>query len=1081
MGAAESNPFRSTADEAAEQKPANQFVLELGDACKKGDVKEYHRLWYNARAVRERRKPQYDIDLMADKVMEYIKFAFRHKQTVWRQEGIKAACTLLYLPEARKALKDSDFIGSVLLITLPDDDSDEDSSKDELAEEKQAEYQILAATTVQQMAAYGEFHYTLCCTAVLNFLCIVLYQVPRAVEIVTDTFVELAANEKNLIVLMEGSVGDILESFFKGVKFVKPPEQDIDEVEQWARNMRAFSHCANVLGTLIKYGHQCQVDIPTIFRVYAHALGLDDELEIAVERTDMPDNVQLLSMMARLFYWLCRRRAKDFESLLYSAAPQPLGPTTRGLDFVLKAMAEMWTRCIKTHFVLQSVKASGDSGTSYTREYEAFCVDDLDGTKKLEPDSDEVAVKVQNAERRLCYTNCTLWMLLPTPKLRWKLRDRGLSKLYLAFDLRSEKHFDYILSTVRHVVDVPQSQECHEFVSFFGQQLLCLVDDSLNSRSSSVEHAVLIALLDAISVLAMQRDMQSVLAKWNVFGKFSRVLAVSKGKGDTKAMELSVLRTLAEVSAHPGHRLSWVATSTGSATNGSTTHPPREEFTKQLQGKMGASDDNVKTIASLLLTIFQESKFRKDPEEIGSTFQSIFDWWQVNTTARFEEERDAHIECSDQSLREPVNTKPTRSLQELLKVAWLRKEANCALTSMETMKFCAPHECVLALSLFSRLALEPKFKRLFDHTTIEALLRCICVGIWAEAREAAATLANLMWLPDLREEHLVCWLKFDSPKCITVDASNVLLPLKYGSPRPVDIGKGMYKAYWGIQFEPGTCVTLHRYGLKTHAIPGTLTSASPSDTFANTARRPYEWLGTGPNERHFTLTCWFYWPPVTSTTFKTDKVLVQTCELGISQIYIDCETEPGKPVWTIVDDQRIRRPLQTPNLNPGWHMLALVSSTKDCKDNPFDGTKFFLDEWRCTLKNVWVTNEFYQVGNDTGDGGKKPFGLITDFRIYARALGDNEIKAIARATDESDHPDAIARTLAKMDAATILAQRLDVPDSAAECLRALGSLATLSGQRAKIFSVCGRRALQMLDSPLPMIQRQASRLVSNLS
>ncbi|CAE8676914.1 unnamed protein product, partial [Polarella glacialis] len=85
------------------------------------------------------------------------------------------------------------------------------------------------------------------------------------------------------------------------------------------------------------------------------------------------------------------------------------------------------------------------------------------------------------------------------------------------------------------------------------------------------------------------------------------------------------------------------------------------------------------------------------------------------------------------------------------------------LTSIDTLQYCAPYECVIALTMFSRLALEPKFKRLIFKHALEALLGCICTGIWPEAREAAATLANLMWLPGLDNERLVCWLKFDGP------------------------------------------------------------------------------------------------------------------------------------------------------------------------------------------------------------------------------------------------------------------------------------------------------------------------------
>merc|ERR1712151_335974 len=101
--------------------------------------------------------------------------------------------------------------------------------------------------------------------------------------------------------------------------------------------------------------------------------------------------------------------------------------------------------------------------------------------------------------------------------------------------------------------------------------------------------------------------------------------------------------------------------------------------------------------------------------------------------------------------------------------------------------------------------------------------------------------------------------------------------------------------------------------------------------------------------------------------------------------------------------------------------------------------------------------------------------------IYGGELEDKEVQDLAKAIDTSQHPNPIARVLAKKDAANILAQRLDVPDSAAECLRALGSLATLASQRAKIYEVCGRQLPKMLESPLPMIQRQATRLLNNIT
>jgi len=349
-------------------------------------------------------------------------------------------------------------------------------------------------------------------------------------------------------------------------------------------------------------------------------------------------------------------------------------------------------------------------------------------------------------------------------------------------------------------------------------------------------------------------------------------------------------------------------------------------------------------------------------------------------------------------------------------------------------------------------------------------------------------LANLMWLPDWKEEKLVCWLKFDGPNCITVDAANCLLPVKTGNPRPVDMGKGMYKSMWGIEFVEGSCITLHPDGLRTTQIPCTLTSAPTLDTLACTSKRPYAWLGSEPDSKHFTITCWFYWP---ANPTPGDKVLIQTTPRPksppIASLYVECEEKDNQRewLWIMVDRHEVKRVIRTPKLMQGWHSMAVVSSTRTHHKHPFEGTKFFLDEWSVPLKQVWMPNDFYVIGNFSGtyEGGegKKPFGLITDFRIYGSTLSDSAIKAIAQSSDTESHPDEIVRTLAHMDAATILAQRLDVPDSAAECLRALGSLATLASQRAKIYSVCGRDLLRMLDSPHPMIKRQAARLMTNMA
>lgn len=316
------------------------------------------------------------------------------------------------------------------------------------------------------------------------------------------------------------------------------------------------------------------------------------------------------------------------------------------------------------------------------------------------------------------------------------------------------------------------------------------------------------------------------------------------------------------------------------------------------------------------------------------------------------------------------------------------------------------------------------------------------------------------------------------------------MPVKSGNPKPVDIGKGMYKSSWGIEFVEGAAVCLHPKGLKTHQVPGMLTTASPSDTFKITSQKAYEWFSDQPRDadKWFTITCWFYWPPSKDSR---QRVLLQG---GASED----GTDNGKPIiflkrvgkedfqWYVTPTEGgkaapVEKAIKigVPKINPGWHMVSVVSSTVNNPEHPFDGTKFYIDEWCNPMDNIWIPNDFKYVGNS--DCHKEPFGLITDFRIYSRVLKDEDLKMMVRSKDTEMHPDKLTRELAKRDAASILALRLDVPDSAAECLRALGSLATLASQRAKIFSVCGRRVLQLLDSPLPMIQRQAARLINNIT
>eukprot|EP00435_Cladocopium_sp_Y103_P053058 s533_g16.t2 len=1254
-----------------------EFNAALDSACKEDDFAKYRALWEYIWVVRKDNQA-FDEALLADGGIKHLKYAFRHSDSTWREAGVRVCRTFFHNQEAREKLVLLDFVGSMMVLTMPKEGLDlEDDGGHDGAEE--FGFQLLAAETILEMADYPEFMPSLCSTSVLNFLCIALNQVPQAVETVTHTFVKISSDPQNLQVFLGGSVGDILESFFKSTSCNRPTNPAMQQ--QWALNISALAHCANSMGTMIKYDHACQVDLMTIGSIF----------------TSKSDNLRLISELSRLFYWVCRKSQDLFATLVESA-----GGNMEGLDTLLYSLVVTWKQSVDLHQRLQEGSASG---------LEDFLIDDLERTE-IQFGSEEFIHKKEYAEMRLCYMNCLLWVLLPQENLRWRLKDFGLKDLHFAVELRQPNLLQVILGTMRHLLDQEHAQQCHQLMQFFGEQLLIFLDLAISGKFPD---SLLRLLLDAVSILSLQRDMQKLLATFNIYGKLNRCLQsqwrmsdfppnsagdffrllsfegyvgvlsffpvqwlraaaqVSKGwhfvaqsraaeydasvtcestddlttfiaslshsklvsaircdiskvawqfsreefqrcsreifnrstnlererishvtwkcdslyfgqyhvyflrgmfpklksfkldippirndtdnyslsnstyyfanvtrvsvvaehvkkKGpifpvklslgvhpaaslwqaenvtaiyldmdsewlvrkyrdrnsnrDNRKIELAVLRVMSQVAVHPAHRLGFVAKDL----EADEVYPPREEFEEQLEGWVKRKDEHCKTIASLLLNLFEEQKFQQqDPSRLETTLLSIFDWWQVNSTTSYEQDREVS------------EARTAISLPDRLKVAMMRAQEKQALTSMETMSSCAPYECVVALSLFSRLALEPKFKRLF-YNHLEPLLACVCTGIAAEAREAAATLANLMWAPDLNQEQLVCWLKFDGSSCLTVDAANVLLPVRAGDPKPVAIGQGMYKSTWGVEFVSDSCLTFHPDGFKTYNVPALLTTASPQDTFMNTSQSPYQWYHE-PNPRHFTISCWFFWPLCSDDGLKSREggcqcVLLQSSppEMLI-QIFVHFDKDNPEGIWTLVDYERTKHAIKTPKLNPGWHLLTVVSSTTESPAQKYNGTKFFLDEWCKRLPKVWevqesrlqaallhyILNDFYNLGNDLSRGGRKPFGLIADFRIYARCLSDDEVRKLSRAENTDKHPDQIARRLAELDAATVLVQRLDVPDCAAECLRALGSLATLSTQRAKIFHVCGRQLLRLMTSPQPMVQRQAKRLLNNLS
>jgi len=246
-----------------------------------------------------------------------------------------------------------------------------------------------------------------------------------------------------------------------------------------------------------------------------------------------------------------------------------------------------------------------------------------------------------------------------------------------------------------------------------------------------------------------------------------------------------------------------------------------------------------------------------------------------------------------------------------------------------------------------------------------------------------------------------------------------------------------------------------------------------------TSKNPFESImgqeeAQGQNEKHFTVTAWFLWP-LSKDDAHPLHVLIQSKKKPL----IWCNTGgDGQGLWHFMGIDGNVYDVKPPILGPGWHMFAFISSTNGSSTHPFQGSKIYFDTWHEEKPMKWMKNEFFVVGNDSVNG-KCPFGTICDFRIYAKALNHEDIMDIYKRRSKKD-PDQLVKRLARLNAVEILSRRLDVPDSSAECLRCLASLATYASLRPLVFACAGEAALELLYSPLNMLQRQAARLIQNV-
>ncbi|CAD7936091.1 unnamed protein product [Amoebophrya sp. A120] len=675
---------------------------------------------------------------------------------------------------------------------------------------------------------------------------------------------------------------------------------------------------------------------------------------------------------------------------------------------------------------------------------------------------------------------------------------------------------------------------------------------------------------------------------------------------------------------------------TDSAGGGGSTSskPAKARQLTPAQVREEAFGNNLDTILTLTRSAIlqKDTLFGAFTGEIIEKFLGILHWWRENSSLRYAEEKELIATGGEQSNEDGTTglnvydvdhvladffgkrnlmaaedpTEADDMLEKMQRVSvqtlqnrFIDGKHVPAPTVQDSFRFTSVFESLLILQLLSRLVLEPRWKRIFlfepryhaiipnslHGTNFVRLLLCaVATATWPEAREAAATLANLCWMGDMRCERLFCWLKFDSPTNVGVDSSGVLNPLTIGQPRPLELGRGMYRRSWGTEFVEGSAIILHPTTVSPTKIPAALTSASPGSTFTNSNGSFGTLLQANLKtahlaNRHWTLHCWFYWDPVdmlrdagppqgaddgpeeaggaattaqggsnpggatTTTTagnYLLTMVLLQThpkqhqtlIKFAIAKESTGLQTsssffgfgssragnqQPEQQYQLKIVLKDVRGGEQVvdvqPKLTQGWHRFALVSSTPDAYANAYNGCTIYIDDWTQKLSpQTFLRNDFYLLGNDTA--GQEPFGGLADFRIYARTLKEAELELLLHPplfgskteksiavdsrgkqpqpeldppkgvpTDvpaENYFPDQIVRMLRDCGSVKILASRLNVADTAAECLRVLGTLATLQEARSEIFGICGPKILELSESPLPMIKRQAARVLHNL-
>ncbi len=680
---------------------AAELVMELEKVCvPDSDAGLFAQLWVDANSKRQSDE-EYDHQLIEEGVLEFLRFALQHEDPKWRLVGIRVAVTFLYMPDVVSWLRNLAFAEIVVMISLPHEGDDYEA--DELAE-IQTEGQALAAEVFNLLADNALFYQSLVCSSVLVFLstCLTdpaLHNNYRVHELVTRCMRKLA-QPQNVQILEAESIDYILATYFKGID-LKQPKSDVRDYDvkfqDWTWRLKSVANATHVITAMTKEGYVVPVDLTRILTTCK---------EIAC--------VPLWMEFIRLLFWKCKS-SNNVLADCKEASPDGDAETT------VEILSNLWNNQV---LVMYHELQQGEFDANI---FATFCKHQLGHPIA----DDDVEQKNTEVYRLVCFLNSLFLLFAPVPELRRSLQKFKVSNLHLAFQLKGDPFYrDFMISTSRHLLHIGRTQEFGDMAVFLGSNVIKMLDEAI--QEANWTERLFAALIEALMVMSLERGMQELMTKVDIFPKLMAARDVYHLSKDT---ELAILRIFSCVAMLPSNFRD------ADHDNTVHTYPPRADamaYLKDLAEHFGHYED-ILSHTNVLLVALQKREFSdKQKEEMPGLITTLSEWWAGSSSSRYNFEKALIVAGETVAEDDLFNIKAMKETHLY--------GGDRPTYIIDVCKYSAPFQSCAVLAFLGRLALEPDFKSFFLRKgLIGPLVGSLKTSIWGEAREAISCIANLLW------------------------------------------------------------------------------------------------------------------------------------------------------------------------------------------------------------------------------------------------------------------------------------------------------------------------------------------------